>query len=92
MAMCGSLGFTLLPSETPSPISYNETLVQSSRQESKLLGLACCLLYNKPQSSAFNHVCLVTIIDYIHNAVYWNFLYSINVSFHNTSSASLANL
>ena len=51
----------------------NKTLVRSSRQQRKLLGLACCLLYNKPQSTTFNYVCLVMIIDEIHNAEYWKF-------------------
>ena len=44
--------------------------------DSKLPEQACCLLYNKAQSSAFNHVCLVMIIDEIHNTEYWNFLHN----------------
>ena len=43
-------------------------------QDSKLLGLACCWLCNKPQCSAFNHVWFVMIMDEMHNAEYWRFL------------------
>ena len=60
--MCGSLSpcdyLTACPLSTwaPPPFPVMKTLVQSSMREGKLLGLACCLSYNKPQSSAFNHV------------------------------------
>ena len=43
--------------------TVEECVIQPLMQHRKLLSLACCLLYNKPQSSAFNHVYLVMIID-----------------------------
>ena len=38
---------------------------------------------------AFNHVCLVMIIDEIHNAEYWNFLDSAVCSCHKVYSKSV---
>ena len=55
---------------SPSPIPCNETSVLSSRGK-KLLGQACCLLYNKPQASAFNHMCLGMITDKIYTQHMW---------------------
>ena len=46
----------------PLPLSCNETIVRSTMQHRKPQ-LACCLLYNKPQSSGFNYVYLVMIIQ-----------------------------
>ena len=48
------------PHFSPSPIACNETSVLSSTQHRKLLNLPCTWII-KPQSSAFNHVCLVII-------------------------------